>query len=289
MVYNFSVNDRAFNAIKEGRKKFENRVTKVDGDFDYSVIETGDYIKLTNFTGEKMVTKVLYVHWYQSAEELLLVEGCEETLSSTNDFNEGVKALQRFSGYKEGILKNGIFCIRIEPINVLGMKKLLLESLECVTEIDVDKYIYWRDRVANDMVDSAWLGDMSRDDILYLLNNGSRIWMYYHKNNFVCSMMLIPTTEEDLKKFGLADDYLEIVDYGPIMVNSKYRGNGLQKQMIKYLDKYAKEVGYKKAVVTIHPANLLSIDNLVGMGFRFIGKKQFNRGIRNVYLKELNN
>lgn len=139
------------------------------------------------------------------------------------------------------------------------------------------------------MVDSAWLGDMSRDDILYLLNNGSRIWMYYHKNNFVCSMMLIPTTEEDLKKFGLADDYLEIVDYGPIMVNSKYRGNGLQKQMIKYLDKYAKEVGYKKAVVTIHPDNLLSIDNLVGMGFRFIGKKQFKRGIRNVYLKELNN
>lgn len=289
MIYNFDLNNRAFKAIKEGKKKFENRVTKVDDGFDYSVIEKGDYIKLTSFDGEKMLVQVLYVHWYQSAEELLLVEGTEYTLSSTNDYNEGVKSLQRFPGYPEGIAKNGIFCIRIEPVNNVGIEKLLLDSLNCTTEIKIDEYIKWRDKIKEDMTNPEWLGDMTKDDILYLLNNDSRIWMYYHKSNFVCSMMLIPATEEDVNKFGLDYNYLEVVDYGPIMVSSKYRGNTLQDQMIKQLDKYALEVGYKVAVTTVHPDNEFSINNLLKNGFTFIGKQEFKRGLRNIYVKELDN
>lgn len=289
MVYSFDLNNRAFKAIKEGKKKFENRVTKVNDGFDYSVIEKGDYIKLTSFDGEKMIVQVLYVHWYQSAEELLLVEGTEYTLSSTNDFNEGVRSLQRFPGYPEGIAKNGIFCIRIETVTDVGIEKLLLDTLSCTTEIKVDEYIKCRDKIKEDMAYPEWLGDMTKDDILYLLDNDSRIWMYYHENNFVCSMMLIPATEEDVKKFGLDCNYLEVADYGPMMVNQKYRGIGLQLQMLKKLDEYAVEVGYKMAVATAHPENEISINNLLDDGFKLLGTKEFSRGIRNIYLKKLDN
>lgn len=289
MVYSFDLNNRAFKAIKEGKKKFENRVTKVNDGFDYSVIEKGDYIKLTSFDGEKLIVQVLYVHWYQSAEELLLVEGTEYTLSSTNDFNEGVKSLKSFPGYVEGIVKNGIFCIRIEPVTDVGIEKLLLDTLSCNMEIKVEEYIKCRDKIKEDMVNPEWLGDMTKDDILYLLNNDSRIWMYYHKNNFVCSMMLIPATEEDVYKFGLSCNYLEVVDYGPMMVNSKYRGNGLQLQMLEKLDEYALKVGYKMAVATAHPDNEISINNLLSDGFKLLGTKEFKRGLRNIYLKKLDN
>lgn len=125
-----------------------------------------------------------------------------------------MKSLKSFPGYVEGIVKNGIFCIRIEPVTDVGIEKLLLDTLSCNTEIKVEEYIKCRDKIKEDMVNPEWLGDMTKDDILYLLNNDSRIWMYYHKNNFVCSMMLIPATEEDVYKFGLSCNYLEVVDYG---------------------------------------------------------------------------
>lgn len=290
MVYSFSINNRAFKAIKEGKKKFENRVTKVDNGFDYSVIKKDDYIKLTSFDGEKQLVRVLYVHWYQSAEELLMVEGTKYTLSSTDDYNEGVKSLLSFKGYPEGIRKNGIFCIRIEPVTEGSCRKVLLEDLECIsTDIEVDKYISCCDKVKEDMEYPEWLGDLSEDDINYLLGNGSRIWMYYHLNNFVCSMMIIPTSSEDVEELGIDYNYLDVVDYGPLMVNCKYRGNGLAGQMLKFLDKYCLAVGYKAAICTTHPDNDNFINSLLSDGFTFINKKEFKRGERNIYLRKLDN
>lgn len=287
MVYSFDINNRAFNAIKEGRKKFEIRVTKVDGSFDYSVIKKDDFIKLTSFDKEKMICRVLDVRWYNSAEELLTVEGCEYTLSSTNDFYEGVKSLHRFNGYTEGILKNGIYAINIEQAVRID-RKVLLSEFSCIDNINLDDYIKCREKVKEDMEHSEWLGDFTKDVLESLLNTGSKIWMYYHENNFVSSMMMIPADEESLRKFGVYFDCSEVVDYGPMMVSSKYQGNGLQYQMLEELDKYSKECGYKYAMATIHPDNYFSIYNLEKDGFKLIGNKDFKRGNRNIYLKEFN-
>lgn len=290
MVYSFYINNRAFKAIKEGKKKFENRVTKINDGFDYSVIKKDDYIKLTSFDGEKQIVQVLYVHWYKSAEELLMVEGTKYTLSSTDDYEEGVKSLLSFKGYPEGIKKNGIFCIRIEPIMEICSSKVLLESLECVSsDINLDKYVSCREKVKEDMETPEWLGDLTKDDIGYLLNNGSRIWMYYHLNNFVCSMMVIPASSEDVKEMGIDYNYLDVVDYGPMMVSCKYRGNGLSLQMLNFLDKYCLDIGYKVAICTTHPDNEKFINNLVSDGFSFVRKKEFKRGLRNIYVKKLDN
>lgn len=290
MVYSFFINNRAFKAIKEGRKKFENRVTKINDSFDYAVIKKDDYIKLTSFEGEKLFVKVLYVHWYLNAEELLMVEGTKYTLSSTDDFNEGVKSLNSFEGYTEGMQKNGIFCIRIEPVSDEGICKLLLNSLVCISDnIKVSEYINCRDKILEDMLNSEWLGDMTKEDIEYLLKNNSRIWMWYHKKNFVSSMMMIPASENDIKELGLEYNYLDVVEYGPMMVNPKYRGNNLQLQMLEEMEKYCRGVGFKKAICTIHPDNDASIKSVVKNGFRLIGKKKFNRGLRNIYVKELDN
>lgn len=100
-------------------------------------------------------------------------------------------------------------------------------------------------------------------------------------------MMLIPSTEKDLKKFEIKLDYRDVVDYGPMFVNPKYVGNGLQYQMLKELDNYSVELGYDYAASTIHPDNIYSINNLVKDGFKLIGTKDFTRGTRNIYLKDL--
>lgn len=163
-----------------------------------------------------------------------------------------------------------------------------LDELKYLNDkIDVNKYIEYREIVKSNMDYPDWLGDFSIEDINYLLNSGSKIWMYFKDNEFICSMMLIPSTKDDLKKFNVNLDYKEVVDYGPMFVNPKYVGNGLQYQMLREIDRYSKEKGYKYVISTVHPNNIYSINNLVRDNFELIGKKEFSRGERNIYYKEL--
>lgn len=112
--YYFDINDRAFNAIKNKTKKVEIRVTKLDSSFDYSILKTDDIINFTNSENETIICKIIKINWYKTIEELLQIEGTKYTLSSTNDFNEGVKSINSFNGYKEGIKRNGVYAIHIK-------------------------------------------------------------------------------------------------------------------------------------------------------------------------------
>lgn len=163
-----------------------------------------------------------------------------------------------------------------------------LEDLKRIDDnIDLDKYIEYREYVKSNMQHPEWLGDLTKEDLEKLLSNGTKIWIYYLDNDFVCSMMSIPSSEKDMVKFDLNLDYKEVIDYGPMFVNHKYVGNKLQYQMLKYLDEYVKSKGYKTAVGTIHPDNIYSINNLIKDDFILTGSRNFKRGTRNIYVKKL--
>ena len=153
--------------------------------------------------------------------------------------------------------------------------------------IDLDEYIKCREEVKANMKNPDWLGDFTKEDLVKLLNNNSKIWMYYNNEEFICSMMMIPSTKENMQKFNLNKNYKEVVDYGPMFVNYKYIGNNLQYQMLQKLDEYVKSLGYKTAVGTIHPDNIYSINNLIKDNFKLHSTKVFKRGIRNIYIKNM--
>lgn len=118
MIYNFDVNSRAFNAIKNKTKRVEIRVTKLgENHFDYSVLKNGDIIKFTSYDGDIINCIVGDVNHYNSIEELLTLEGTRYTLSSTNDFNEGIKSINSINGYKDAMKVNGVYAIHISLIN----------------------------------------------------------------------------------------------------------------------------------------------------------------------------
>ena len=163
-----------------------------------------------------------------------------------------------------------------------------LEELNCINKsIDLGKYIEFREYVKENMTHPDWLGDFSKNDLIYMLNNNSKIWIYYLKEEPICSMMLIPSDENALSKFELDLDYKDVVNYGPMFVNSKYIGNGLQYQMLKVLDEYCINKKYKYAISTRHPDNIYSINSLIKDKFIFFNQKEFKRGLRNIYLKTL--
>ncbi len=165
-----------------------------------------------------------------------------------------------------------------------------LKDLKCVdNNFNLDKYIEYREYTKSNMQYPEWLGDFTKEDLKELLDNGTKIWLYYLNNDFVCSMMSIPSNEEDMIKFDLDLYYKEVIDYGPMFVNPKYVGNNLQYQMLKYLDEYVKSKGYKIAIGTVHPDNIYSINNLIKDGFILTGSRSFKRGPRNIYVKKLIN
>ncbi len=163
-----------------------------------------------------------------------------------------------------------------------------ITKLRCIGDnVDIDEYIVFRENVKKNMDNPDWLGDFTKDELVNLLNTGSKIWIYCLDNNPVCSMMFIPSTEQSLQKFGITYDCKEVADYGPMFVNPKYVGNRLQSQMLNILDDYCVKHGYKYAASTVHPNNLYSINNLLKHHFELIGSRKFKRGDRNIYLKSL--
>lgn len=150
-----------------------------------------------------------------------------------------------------------------------------LYELKCTNQnINIDKYIEFREIVKQNMEHPEWLGDFSKKDLINMLNNNSVIWVYSINNEPVCSMMLIPSTKKDINKFSLDLDYKVVADYGPMFVNPKYVGNSLQYQMLKELDSYCQSLEYKYAVGTIHPDNMYSINNLLKDDFKYIKTKR---------------
>lgn len=163
-----------------------------------------------------------------------------------------------------------------------------LKELKCINEnINLDEYINFRKYVKEHMEHPEWLGDFTKEDLEFMLKNNSKIWIYLINDEIVCSMMFIPSTKKALDKFEVDLDYEEVADYGPMMVNPKYVGNGLQLKMLKELDNYSINNGYKYVIATVHPDNLYSINNLLKDEFKLINQKEFKRGLRNIYLKNL--
>lgn len=169
----------------------------------------------------------------------------------------------------------------------LDWNKINIKDLIVVEKINIDQYIKFREQVKETMNNPEWLGDFTREDIELLLQENSKIWVYYSKEIPICSMMIIPATKKSLIKFELNYKVQEVIDYGPMFVNPNYIGNNLQYQMLRELDEISRKKGYRYAVVTVHPDNMYSIRNLEKDKFKLIDTKNFERGTRNIYLKEL--
>lgn len=116
-VYHLNINNRAFNAICEERKKIEIRANK-KGHVDYSKIQKDDYIIFEDLkTASNLLCKVIRKSWYATVRSLLETEGTEYSLSSTNSIEEGIKSIESISDYKEIIKRNGVYAIAIECLS----------------------------------------------------------------------------------------------------------------------------------------------------------------------------
>ncbi|MBQ8994807.1 MAG: hypothetical protein IJ091_03230 [Oscillospiraceae bacterium] len=119
-MYHFLLNPRAFRAILAGTKTTEVRVSTEEEPFRYEDILSGDVLCFENTeTGEQLSAVVCSTHHYPDSETLLQHEDITITMSSTNDPVIGAERLRSFPGYREGMLKNGVWAIRLRDPKLL--------------------------------------------------------------------------------------------------------------------------------------------------------------------------
>lgn len=164
-----------------------------------------------------------------------------------------------------------------------------INEFNCISEHNnIDEYLEFYKYVKSNMKEPSWLGEFSLNELKNILNNEGKLFNFYDNNIIVCSMLYIPSNNKTLEKYNLKYDEKLVVSCGPIMVNPKYVGNKLQKQMLELLDKYCKSIGKRYIFTKVHPDNIYSINNFVGDGYKFVETYKTSSGEpRSVYFKEI--
>ena len=164
-----------------------------------------------------------------------------------------------------------------------------LEDLKCNSEnINIDEYLKFYKYVRDNMEHPEWLSEFSKDELINLLNHDGKIFNYYDKEVLVSSIMYIPSNNKSLRKHSIEHDEALVGSCGPVLVNPKYVGNGLQLKMMKMLDEYAKKLKNKKYMFTkVHPDNIYSIRNILKDDYEFIEDYMSSDEPKKCYLKEL--
>lgn len=112
MIMKLNLNNRAFQAIINRTKRIEIR-TNTDS-HNYDELKINDLIEFTNDNKKTILCRVIDVVHYDSAEELLMLEGTKYTTSSTNDYQEAVERIYNLNGYRERIKQYGVYAIHLE-------------------------------------------------------------------------------------------------------------------------------------------------------------------------------
>ena len=97
-------------------------------------------------------------------------------------------------------------------------------------------------------------------------------------------------TEENIGlDVGLEGEKLnEVINMKLIIVSPQYRGNGLQRIMMNYLENIAKEKNKKIIFTTVSPDNVYSCNNFLALGYNYETTKIKYGGLkRNIYSKKI--
>ena len=161
----------------------------------------------------------------------------------------------------------------------------LNDLVETNENINIDDYLELYNNVRDNMSNPEWLGTFTKEEIENILNQGGKIWLYYDRNNPVCSVFYMPVNNKTLNKYKIDYDEKVTGSLGPIMVRKEYIGNGLQNEMLKVLDNYIKSIGKSHIFTKTHSDNIYSIRNLLNNGYKIVDEYENERGKNKAFIK----
>lgn len=164
----------------------------------------------------------------------------------------------------------------------------MLDNLKCINEnVNLDDYLKLYKYVRDNMEHPEWLGTFTKEEIINILNDKGKIWLYYDNNNLVCSMFYIPIKLNTLLKHNVNYKENEVGSLGPIMVSPDYIGNGYQIQMMNILDKYIKSLNKKYIFTKVCTDNIYSLNNMIKDNYKIVDVYYNERGSNTALIKKL--
>ena len=167
-------------------------------------------------------------------------------------------------------------------IVVINMK--LSDLKEISNNVNLDDYLYLYNYVRDNMEHPEWLGTFTKEEIIEILDNGGKIWLYYDQEP-VCSVFYIPVSNKALRKHHVTFDESVTGSLGPIMVRKEYVGNGLQLEMQKVINDYAKSIGKTHMFTKAHRDNIYSIKNILKDGYKIVHEYENERGPMTAFIR----
>ena len=116
----FKTPNDIFEAVKSGKKTIETRPRNKKSSCDYSNIKVGDTLVMqSNDTGERIEKTVMFLHIYNSVEDLAKNEPVEKILPGTKSPKELIEIFETLKKkwgkrYKEKVEKYGIVAVGFE-------------------------------------------------------------------------------------------------------------------------------------------------------------------------------
>ena len=109
--------DKPFKALRNRTKRIEVRTNTKQIPFDFNYVKSDDKIRFVNeMSGDTFLVRVVIVKVYKSARSFLEAEGLTHSSSKPKSIEDGIKAIESHTGYKEGIKKHGLFAIEVDKI-----------------------------------------------------------------------------------------------------------------------------------------------------------------------------
>ena len=196
-----------------------------------------------------------------------------------------------FRGESENVYMNPDLIDKVFK-NTARINTLLLTGGEPFLAINQLKRL--RDIIMNDRTNVGEVivvtnGTILTDEIIDILNHGGKIWLYYDKDNLVCSCFYIPSSNKSLNKHNVYYDEKITGSLGPIMVSPDYVGNGFQSKMQEVFNKYNISLGNKYIFTKTHSNNIYSIRNIEKDGYIKTDEYENERGMNTCFVKDLFN
>lgn len=145
---------------------------------------------------------------------------------------------------------------------------------------DLDKILNFQKNIIDRMPNKEFFTPLTEHEFVYPIENNGLVYLLYYDNTLIGLFVLTINPEDDILDEYQLDSPLDVAIFDSVMIEDKYRGYGLQLQVMKLINKAAHELGVKRIVATIHPNNKYSLDNFLKDNYKIINQIDIHGGPR---------
>lgn len=170
-----------------------------------------------------------------------------------------------------------------------NMKKRLVigekVSLVPIGLAQLDGALDFQADIIDGMDTKEFFTPLTREEFITPILGRDNVYFLRYNDELIGLAVATCDVPEVLREYNIPYEDVMLVD--SIMVKKEFRGNGLQRQILELLEKKAKELGLKGMTATIHPENIYSLRNFLGMDYKVLHLAFLHGGERLVVFKEL--